>query len=59
LDRLPLGDVVSREIVERMRQEEHAHAVWAVQQGGSELAWPVRAAMRLSAKLMTRVAHYL
>ncbi len=59
LDRLPLGDAISREIVEKMRQEEHAHAVWAIQRGGGELAWPVRAAMRLSARFMTRVAHYL
>jgi 3-demethoxyubiquinol 3-hydroxylase len=59
LTRLPVADVVSREIVEKMRAEEAMHGQWALQAGGVTLIWPVRLAMRFSAKIMTTVAHYI
>lgn len=59
LERLPAGDLASREIVAKMRAEEAVHGQWALQQGGVALVWPIRAAMRLGAKLMTTVAHYI
>jgi 3-demethoxyubiquinol 3-hydroxylase len=59
MERLPASDIASREIVEKMRAEEAVHGKWALQAGGVELLWPVRLVMRLSAKLMTSVAHYI
>jgi 3-demethoxyubiquinol 3-hydroxylase len=59
LERLPTKDIASKEVVERMRAEEEAHGQWALKRGAVELPWPIRVAMRLSAKLMTTVAHYI
>jgi ubiquinone biosynthesis monooxygenase Coq7 len=59
LARLPARDLASRAIVEQMRQDEAAHAVAAQQAGGAALPAPVRAAMRLAARVMTGTAHYL
>ncbi len=57
LDRLPVGDLASREIVERMRQEEVLHGQQAMAAGGRTLPAPVQALMRAAAKVMTSVAH--
>ena len=59
LQRLPLKDTVSRAIVERMKDDESRHAMQATQAGAAELSVPVRAAMRLAARIMTSVAHRL
>jgi ubiquinone biosynthesis monooxygenase Coq7 len=59
LERLPAGDVASRAIVEQMKDDEERHADAAVEVGGTALPWPVRTAMRLAARVMTRTAHYL
>jgi ubiquinone biosynthesis monooxygenase Coq7 len=57
LDRLPPGDVRSRAIVAQMKIDEAAHAQAAIELGGEPLPPPVRAAMRLAARLMTTTAH--
>jgi 3-demethoxyubiquinol 3-hydroxylase len=59
LTHLPRSDHRSREIVDKMRVEEAEHAQWALKQGGISLPWPVRLAMKASARLMTTVAHYI
>jgi ubiquinone biosynthesis monooxygenase Coq7 len=59
LSRLPANDVVSRRIVEQMRDDEVRHAVQAEQAGGIPLPPPVRWCMRAAAKVMTTTAHYL
>jgi len=59
LERLPQGDVASRAIVAQMKDDEVRHADTAVELGGAELPFPVRMAMRLAARLMTRTAHYI
>jgi 3-demethoxyubiquinol 3-hydroxylase len=59
LERLPSKDIASKEVVEKMRAEEEAHGLWALERGAVELPWLIRVAMRLSAKLMTTVAHYI
>jgi len=59
LDRLPAGDTASRAIVAQMQADEAAHALAAQRAGGVELPAPVRAAMRLAAKVMTGTAHYV
>ncbi|MGM9516387.1 2-polyprenyl-3-methyl-6-methoxy-1,4-benzoquinone monooxygenase [Roseateles sp. DB2] len=57
LDRLPAEDQRSREIVDRMKQDEAEHARHALEAGGAELPPPVPGLMRLAARVMTTVAH--
>lgn len=59
LDRLPPTDLQSREIVTQMRADEVAHGARARELGGAELAEPVRAGMKLVARVMTTVAQRL
>lgn len=59
LERLPEGDSASRAIVAQMKDDEVRHADAATALGGAELPLPVRMAMRLAARVMTRTAHYL
>jgi ubiquinone biosynthesis monooxygenase Coq7 len=56
---LPVNDHASRAIVEQMRVDEAAHAAAAVNAGGIELPFPVRALMRATSKVMTRTAYYI
>jgi 3-demethoxyubiquinol 3-hydroxylase len=56
---LPVNDHASRAIVEQMRTDEAAHAVAAINAGGVELPFPVRALMRATSKVMTRTAYYI
>ncbi|MCK2089455.1 2-polyprenyl-3-methyl-6-methoxy-1,4-benzoquinone monooxygenase [Thauera aromatica] len=57
LDALPAGDLRSRAIVEQMKEDETGHADTAVRLGAHELPAPVKAAMKLGAKLMTTLAY--
>jgi len=59
LERLPAGDLASREIVARMKEEEARHGSAAQQAGAAALPAPLRWAMRGAAKVMTRTAHHL
>lgn len=59
LDRLPPGDLPSRAIVRQMRADEAAHGAHARELGGADLPEPVRAGMKLMARVMTTVAHRL
>ena len=59
LERLPESDAASRAIVARMKDDEVRHADAATALGGAELPLPVRMAMRLAARVMTRTAHYI
>jgi 3-demethoxyubiquinol 3-hydroxylase len=59
LRRLPALDHRSRDIVARMREEEMNHGRDAVARGAASLPAPVCFGMRLAAKLMTTVAHFL
>ena len=59
LTSLPANDHASRAIVEQMRTDEAAHAVAAIDAGGVELPFPVRALMRATSKVMTRTAYYI
>jgi ubiquinone biosynthesis monooxygenase Coq7 len=56
LQRLPAGDAKSRAVVEQMKEDEVRHATTALEHGGAELPAPVKAAMKLSARVMTGVA---
>jgi len=59
LERLPEADTVSRAIVGQMKDDEVRHAEAAVDLGGSALPMPIRFAMRVAARVMTRTAHYI
>ncbi len=59
LQSLPKDDARSRRIVETMQREEAGHAAAAKAAGAVELPLPVRAAMKLTSKLMTRTAYWL
>lgn len=56
LERLPEGDAASRVIVEQMRRDEGGHADQAEALGAAPLPEPVRAVMRLAARVMTGTA---
>lgn len=56
LQRLPAADARSRAIVDHMRDDEGRHAADALRAGGQELPAPVRALMRVAAKVMTTTA---
>jgi ubiquinone biosynthesis monooxygenase Coq7 len=59
LERLPQADLRSRRIVAAMRDDEAAHAARATEHGGVDLPLPVRFAMRVAARVMTRTAHHI
>lgn len=59
LQTLPEKDAKSRTIVEKMRDDEAAHAATATSMGASKLPAPVQGAMRAMAKIMTSTAYYL
>jgi len=59
LTRLPAQDTRSRAIVEQMKRDEFKHAVNARRQGAAELPWPVKVAMRLTARVMTGASHWI
>ena len=57
LERLPSADMRSRAIVAQMRDDEAGHAQMAEDQGAVRLPWPLRAAMRMTARVMTAAAY--
>jgi len=59
LDRLPADDARSRAIVAQMRDDEARHGSLGRSLGASELPLPVRAAMRMASRVMTRTAYYV
>ena len=59
LQQIPMADQKSRAILEQMRNDEQRHADVAASGGGAPLPGPVRAVMRLTAKLMTKSTYWL
>ncbi len=59
LDRLPAADQRSRAIVSQMTHDEAGHGAQATSLGGGELPLPLRAAMRLTSRLMTSSSYWL
>ncbi len=57
LDRWPAGDVESRAVVEQMKVDESRHAESAERAGAAELPLPLKAVMRLAARVMTSTAY--
>jgi len=58
-DRLPAADRRSRAIVEQMTRDEVAHGAQAATLGAEELPFPLRSAMRLTARVMTKSSYWL
>lgn len=59
LARLPEAEQASRDVLQAMREDEGAHAAKAESLGAVEFPAPVQAAMRASARVMTRIAYYV
>lgn len=59
LQKLPAADHKSRAILEQMKDDEARHATSAVKHGAAALPLPARLAMRLSSKVMTRIAFWI
>jgi ubiquinone biosynthesis monooxygenase Coq7 len=59
LERLGDADRRSRAILEQMTHDEMQHGAQAMTMGGRELPFPVRAAMRLTAKALTEGSYWL
>jgi ubiquinone biosynthesis monooxygenase Coq7 len=59
LHKLPEKDARSRAVVQQMYMDETQHAEMAVELGAAELPLPVRLAMQLSGKVMTRTAYWV
>lgn len=59
LEKIPPHDRKSLCVVEQMKVDEARHADTAVGLGAADLPVPVKLAMKLAAKVMTRTAYYL
>lgn len=59
LGRLPAQDEKSRAILAQMAEDEARHAATALEHGGAELPLPVRLAMKLSSKAMTKTSYWI
>jgi ubiquinone biosynthesis monooxygenase Coq7 len=59
LKRLPPQDQKSRAVLEQMKEDEIHHATVALEAGGAELPGPIKLAMKLTSKLMTKSVYYL
>lgn len=59
LDQLPAHDTRSRAVVAQMKVDEARHAQWANDAGGYGLPTPLRAMMKLAARVMTTTAHHI
>lgn len=59
LGRLPAADRRSRAILAQMRHDETQHGAAAMAMGGEALPKPLRAAMRLSSRVMTGSSYWI
>jgi 3-demethoxyubiquinol 3-hydroxylase len=59
LEQIPIDDEKTRTILEQMKADEVHHAQIAHAAGGAELPAPIRSAMRLTSKVMTRTVYWV
>jgi 3-demethoxyubiquinol 3-hydroxylase len=59
LQNLPPQDQKSRAILEQMKIDEAKHATTALHHGGAELPLPVKLAMKLTSKILTKTAYWI
>jgi ubiquinone biosynthesis monooxygenase Coq7 len=58
LTKLPQNDTISNAILEQMKADEGHHASVALEAGGVELPAPIKFAMGLISKVMTKTAYF-
>ena len=59
LEKIPNEDKKTRAIIEQMHIDETAHAKEAVNLGAAELPASIKAAMKVSSKIMITTAYYV
>ncbi|TCT18740.1 2-polyprenyl-3-methyl-6-methoxy-1,4-benzoquinone monooxygenase [Thiobaca trueperi] len=59
LEQIPARDEKSRAILEQMKADEIRHAQIAKSAGGADLPAPIRAAMKLTSRIMTRTVYWI
>ncbi|MCI0504510.1 MAG: 2-polyprenyl-3-methyl-6-methoxy-1,4-benzoquinone monooxygenase [Gammaproteobacteria bacterium] len=59
LEQLPQHDEKSRAILEQMKTDEQHHATTALEAGAAELPAPIKKAMTLASKVMTKTAYWI
>jgi ubiquinone biosynthesis monooxygenase Coq7 len=59
MQRIPPQDQKSLAILEQMKQDEIHHATMALEAGGAALPAPIKLAMKMTSKLMTKSVFYL
>ena len=59
LDSLPADDAASREIVAKMRDDEARHGNTGRSLGAADLPYPVKRAMQVASRVMTRTAYWV
>jgi ubiquinone biosynthesis monooxygenase Coq7 len=59
LQRLPAQDGKSRAILQQMHEDEAKHATTALEYGGAELPLPIKLAMKISSKVMTKTTYFI
>ena len=59
LDQVPESDQKTRAILEQMKEDEIKHGHTAMEAGGAELPAPIKQAMKLTSKIMTKSVYYL
>lgn len=59
LNKLPENDAKSRAVVQQMYIDEVQHSETAIKLGAAEMPMPVKFAMQLSGKAMTRTAYWI
>lgn len=59
LEKLPAEEQRSRAVLSQMRMDEEEHATHAIVAGGRELPLPVRKAMTLMSRVMTKTTYHI
>ena len=59
LEKLPEEDTKSRAILEQMKTDEQHHATTALEAGAAELPTPIKKAMTLVSRVMTKSAYWI
>ncbi len=59
LTRITQSDPKTRAILEQMKEDEGRHATNAIESGGKELPIPIKAAMTLVSKIMTKTSYWI
>jgi ubiquinone biosynthesis monooxygenase Coq7 len=59
ISRIPQQDKKSHAVLEQMKIDEAQHATMALEAGGASLPQPIRIAMKLTSKVMTKSVYYL